>query len=31
MKQIEKKAQKNNISIDSMIYLDAKWVIENDE
>ncbi|MDA3906966.1 MAG: hypothetical protein PF484_12920 [Bacteroidales bacterium] len=29
MKQIEKKAIKNNISIDSMIVLDAKWVISN--
>ncbi len=30
MKQIEKKAIKNNIPVDSMIVLDAKWVIENE-
>ncbi len=31
MKQIEKKAIKNNISVDSMIVLDAKWVIEQEK
>jgi hypothetical protein len=31
MKQIEKKAINNNISIDSMIILDAKWSIEHEK
>lgn len=28
--QIEQKAIKNNLSLDSMLYLDAKWVLDND-
>lgn len=31
MKVIEKKAKEKEISIDSMLMLDAKWVIENDK
>lgn len=31
MEQIEKKANENHISVDSMIVLDAKWVIENEK
>lgn len=29
MKDIKQKAEKNGISIDSMLYLDAKWIIES--
>jgi hypothetical protein len=28
MKDIKQKAEKNGISVDSMLYLDAKWLIE---
>lgn len=31
IQEIEKKAIKNNISVDSMIVLDAKWVIDNEK
>lgn len=31
MKLIEQKAKENNVSIDSMIVLDAKWVLENEK
>ena len=31
MELIEKKAIENNISVDSMIILDAKWIIENEK
>ncbi|GAH97527.1 unnamed protein product, partial [marine sediment metagenome] len=31
MKYIEKKARKRNIDLDSMIYLDAVWLFENNQ
>ena len=29
LKAVETKAKQKNIPLDSMLYLDAKWVIEN--